>query len=118
MKNTDLKNSEAMEKEYSNKELEELAKNSCIWVRDMSYYSKLKIKILKAGNIPYPQRNSDHKDYPCDDLVHEQLWFDVCDIVNELAQLVLDEREKRAKFINILESTLADLNPKRFDEDF
>jgi len=109
-----------MAKKYSNKKLEELANADCIWVKKSSYYTKLETDILKANNIPCKKNDKDFEDYPCDNFVHEELWWDVCEIVNDLAQLVLDEREKRAKFLNELKdelkNTMGNLTSKRFDE--
>jgi hypothetical protein len=90
-----------MSKKYSNKKLEYLANADLIWVKKSTYYKKLETDILKENKIPCKENENDFKDYPCDELVHEELWWDVCEIVNDLAQLVLDEREKRAKILAV-----------------
>lgn len=80
------------ERPYSNKKLEELAHLDLIWPKKSNYYrdilrESLKNKGWNPNKLADPDESSD--------IVHEQLWWDVCEIVNDLAQLVIDEREKR-----------------------
>lgn len=105
-------------KKYSDKKLEQLANDELIRVKSPSYYRELEEAIFKAHDIPFKKSGKDFNDYPCDELVHEELWWDMCELVNDLAQLVLDERTKRSDFMNELKdelkNTIANLNAKRF----
>lgn len=106
-----------MANKYSNKKLEWLANDNLIWVKKSEHYRKILKKSIEAKGWDYSQLEAGDQ---CSDVIHEELWWDVCEIVNDLAQLVLDEREKRAKFLNELKdelkNTMGNLTSKRFDE--
>lgn len=93
-------------KKYSNKELQELVDVDLIWPKKGSiYHDKMnhELELLK--------KTDDWEAYINDtgvDLVHEELWWDCCEIINDLAQLVLDEREKTKRIISELKQTLKD----------
>ena len=106
-----------MVKKYSNKKLQELADADLIWVKKSEYYRKLlRQSVINKGWDDSKLDDGNEEN----DLVHDELWWDVCEIVSDLAQLVLDEREKRAKFLSELKdelkSTMSKLSSKRFDE--
>lgn len=104
-------------KKYSNKKLEELANDDLIWVKPSDHYRKLLKESIEQKGWDYSKLEDGNE---CNDICHDDLWYDVCAIVNDLAQLVLDEREKRAKFLNELKrelkGTLSNLSSKKFDE--
>jgi hypothetical protein len=104
-------------KKYSNKKLEELANNDLIWVKPSDHYRKLLKESIEQKGWDYSKLEDGNE---CNDICHDDLWYDVCAIVNDLAQLVLDEREKRAKFLDELKrelkGTLNNLSSKKFDE--
>jgi len=105
---------------FTNKKLQELATNELIYPRKYAYYSKLELQTLKENNIPHRKSEKDTADYPCDDLVSQELYWDVCELVNELAEELLAERQKRKKFIDSLKQDirghLNSLNDKYFEE--
>jgi len=106
-----------MAKKYSNCELQKLANSNLIWVKKSEHYDKLlRQSVINKGWDASKLEDMNEEN----DLIHEELWWDVCGIVNDLAQIVLDEREKRAKFLNELKSelknTMNNLTSKRFDE--
>jgi hypothetical protein len=102
---------------YTNKKLEELANGDLIWVKPSDHYRKLLKESIEQKGWDYSKLEDDNE---CNDICHDNLWYDVCAIVNDLAQLVLDEREKRAKFLDELKrelkGTLNNLSSKKFDE--
>ena len=102
-------------KRYSNKKLEELINSELIWPRKSSVYRKLlNDSLISNGYDPSKLEEPGSTS----DLIHEELWWDVCEIVNDLAQMVLDEREKREEFIKSirqeLKHSLSQLTLKNF----
>lgn len=90
-------------KKYSNKKLEELANDDLIWVKPSQHYRKLLKESIEQKGWDYSKLEDANED---NGIVHEELWWDVCDLVNDLAQLVLEEREKRTKFLDDLKSEM------------
>lgn len=94
-------------KKYSDKELEELADADLIWPRKGAVYEDKVNTELQCL-----RKNVDDWDgYISDigvDLVSEELWWDCCKIINELAQLVKDERDKTRVIVADLTRTLQD----------
>lgn len=83
-------------KTYSNKKLEELANNTLIFKKPSAHYTRLLKKSLAAKGWDYEKLSQPNESH---DICHTDLFFDLCEMVNELAQLVLDEREKRKTFL-------------------
>jgi hypothetical protein len=96
--------------------LQGLADSDLIWLKESKDYRKLLKEAIEAKGW---KDNTDDPDQTSD-LVHEELWWDVCAIVNELAQMVLDEREKKQKFLDEVRRELQDaidnLSPEKFEE--
>jgi hypothetical protein len=92
---------------YSITKLQELADADLIWPKKSSVYREVVkeelMRVIEAENL-----DEYLKDVGVD-LVDEQLWWDVCGIVNDLAQLVLDEREKTNQIVKDLKRDLSDI---------
>lgn len=90
---------------YSKKKLQELANADLIWPKKSQVYrdalkNSLQNKGLDISILEDPDMENDW--------VHEELWWDVCAIVNDLAQMVLDEREKTATILKEAQRDLQD----------
>lgn len=93
-----------LNRKYSNKRLQELADLDLIWPKKSTYYRNKLFASIKANKW-----NVDPEDPDCENnIVHEELWWDVCAIVNDLSQMVLDEREKTEEIKEDLLRTLKD----------
>jgi hypothetical protein len=102
--------------EYSIKKLKELANDDLIYPKPLKYYEVLLKESIKAN-----EWNIDLDDGNAENNIHiDDLWYDCNKIINELAQLVLDERQKRIKFLDELKKelkdTISNLSSKKFDE--
>lgn len=90
------------ERKYNAKKLQELADADLVWPKAGKHYRNLLLQNIKAN-----EWNIDPEDPQCENaIVHEELWWDVCEIVNDLAQMVLDERAKTEEIKKDLERTL------------
>lgn len=88
---------------YTKKILTELANEELIWPKGSAFYRKLLKKSLENKGLDI----SILEDPDCEnDWVHEELWWGVCKIVNDLAQMVLDEREKTTTILKEAEQDL------------
>lgn len=92
-------------KEYTTEELERLVDLDLFYPDEKTDYHKMQRDELETLRT-VDNWDTYLKDTGCD-LVHEQLWWDCCEVINELAQLVLDEREKTNKIISDLKQQLA-----------
>lgn len=77
--------------EYSKEKLQELADADLIWVNKSEYYQGILKKSIENKGWDYSQLDHGNQ---CSDIIHEELWWDVCKIVNDLAQLILNERNE------------------------
>ncbi len=106
-----------MPKKYSNKELQQLINWEVIYPKKSTYYRKRLKESIEAKGGDFSKYEDPEGE---SDLCHDELWYDVCDMVVELAQLLLDEREKRVEIINDLKETMRDsirqLGAKQFTD--
>lgn len=104
-------------KKYTNKKLYELANADLIWPKKHSYYLGLLKESLNDKGFNYSKLDDPNGS---SDIIHDELWWDVCEIVNNLAQILLEERLKRKKFMDEvkeeLQLAIRNLNDKRFNE--
>lgn len=102
---------------YTNSKLEELANEDLINPKGSRYYENLLKETIKNHHW-----NIDLNDGNASNNIHiDDLWYDCCEIINDLAQLVLDEREKRKNFLSELRhdlknslSQISDKNYKKY----
>lgn len=99
---------------YTTEYLQELADQELIYPEGSSHYRKLLSETISNNNwnVDLEDGNSENN------IVHEEIWWDACKIINELAQLVLDEREKRKKYLTELRRTLTDVLDEISDKNF
>ena len=90
-------------KKYSNKELLNLVNTDLIFVKSPTHYDTLLRQSIEEKGWDYSMLQDDDQ---CNDIIHDELWFDACDLIRELAQLILNEREKKKEFIKGLEQEL------------
>lgn len=96
---------------FTTKELKILAKDdgpvTPFGTEYSEYVEKLK-KSMAYHGFDYEKLTADHG---CDDIVHEDLWFEVSDMVQVLAWKILYERRlHRAAFAELREHILCSLN--------
>jgi len=109
-----------MMKKYSNKKLQYLADNEIIYPKKYAHYEKIKNELFDKYSLPRRKSTEEDEDFAFDEVVPEELFWDVCEIVNDLADILLEEKQKRGKFIenmkDDLKSYLYSLNNKHFEE--
>ncbi len=89
-------------KKYSNKKLEDLLSQEPIWVKSPKYYRKRLEQSLKANGYTTNQTEGQRSS----DIFHETLWWDVSDIVYDLAELLLEERRLRKEAVDEIRDIL------------
>lgn len=101
-----------MKTKYSNRELELLTRTPLIHPEPSKHYRKLLIESITergwdVSKLDAPDRSND--------IMHDRLAFDLSEMINVLAQTVLDERMKliaaRAEIRDTLQQLMKELKP-------
>jgi len=83
---------------YDEERLKKLADSELIHPKGYKYYAELLQTFCDENKIIDEDVKMEIESW--------ELWSDCCEVINHLAQLVLDEREKRSKFITDLKQEL------------
>lgn len=86
---------------YTNKNLRDMITSGLILVKGGAYYDD-KIRQSLVGREVNVAGIEDI------DLVHEELWWDTCEVVVDLSQALLDEREAMTRILSDLKRSLKD----------
>ncbi len=100
---------------YSNKKLKELADSDLIWPKTSESYRLLLIEYVEQKGWDVSKLDDPNEDSNIEPV---DLWYDLCEIINDLAQLVLDEREKRFKFLKELRQDLKNFQNQLSDKNY
>lgn len=96
-----------MKTKYSDKELQNLISCDLIRVRKSSYYENKLMRVIKDNGL-------DVSPDVISELEHEDAVWDLCGVIHVLAQIILDERDKRKSVIEELKNTIqASINELR-----
>jgi len=101
-----------MKTKYSNKELELLTRTPLIYPEPSKHYRKLLIESITEKGWDVSKLDAPDQS---NDIMHDRLAFDLSEMINVLAQMVLDERMKliaaRAEIRDTLQQLMKELKP-------
>jgi hypothetical protein len=93
---------------YTKEYLEELAKGDLIYPQSLEVYNDMSREVLR-DIMDDPVRASEVEDYiSMGDLMPFDYASDLCVIIGELAELLLEERQERQELFEDLKRTLQD----------
>lgn len=99
-------------KKYTNRKLEQLSRE-LVFPGPSAYYANLTRAYLKANGLA-PTKSEEEN--ICEDLYPFELWSDLSAIINDLATLLLEERDEKEQVVadvkNTLQRCLQDLKKK------
>jgi hypothetical protein len=104
-------------KEYTRKELEYYSRADLIYVKDSKYYEE---KLREAMEGLGLSRDIIDKDDFQGEVVSIEKWYDLCELINDLASMVIQEQDRTEKFIEDvtkdLQHSINELKSKSFKD--